>query len=110
MASDLDAGKAELDRQKTLNERLEQDLLNIHKSDDLWNPDEVPQESGDADLTPGEPEAVGPTNDKIMNGPIPFAPSAETSILPIVTSQRDRFRQRNAELEEVRLLPCLLQV
>ena len=26
--------------------------------------------------------------------------SAETSILPIITSQRDRFRQRNAELEE----------
>lgn len=34
------------------------------------------------------------------NTPIPFAPSADTSILPIVTSQRDRFRQRNAELEE----------
>ncbi|TFK54129.1 hypothetical protein OE88DRAFT_1154022 [Heliocybe sulcata] len=32
--------------------------------------------------------------------PIPFTPSADTSILPIVTSQRDRFRQRNAELEE----------
>lgn len=28
------------------------------------------------------------------------ASSAETSILPIITSQRDRFRQRNAELEE----------
>lgn len=27
--------------------------------------------------------------------------SAETSILPIITSQRDRFRSRNAELEEV---------
>ena len=33
--------------------------------------------------------------------PIPFTSSADTSILPIVTSQRDRFRQRNAELEEV---------
>jgi homeobox protein cut-like len=32
--------------------------------------------------------------------PIPFASSADSSILPIVTSQRDRFRQRNAELEE----------
>lgn len=32
--------------------------------------------------------------------PIPFTPSSESSILPIVTSQRDRFRQRNAELEE----------
>jgi len=34
--------------------------------------------------------------------PIPFtSSSADASILPIVTSQRDRFRQRNAELEEV---------
>lgn len=32
--------------------------------------------------------------------PIPFTSSADTSILPIVTSQRDRFRTRNAELEE----------
>ena len=33
----------------------------------------------------------------------PFTSSAETSILPIITSQRDRFRQRNGELEEVSL-------
>ncbi|GAA6043951.1 hypothetical protein NBRC10512_004870 [Rhodotorula toruloides] len=32
--------------------------------------------------------------------PHPFQSSAETSILPIITSQRDRFRQRNGELEE----------
>lgn len=34
--------------------------------------------------------------------PVPFtaASSADTSILPIVTSQRDRFRSRNAELED----------
>jgi homeobox protein cut-like len=32
--------------------------------------------------------------------PIPFTSAAETSILPIVTSQRDRFRARNAELED----------
>lgn len=30
----------------------------------------------------------------------PFTSSAETSILPIITSQRDRFRLRNGELEE----------
>lgn len=37
-----------------------------------------------------------------MNGTsaTPFTSSAETSILPIITSQRDRFRQRNGELEE----------
>ena len=32
--------------------------------------------------------------------PVPFASSADASILPIVTSQRDRLRQRNAELED----------
>lgn len=37
--------------------------------------------------------------------PAPFAANGDTSILPIVTSQRDRFRQRNAELEEVCFLP-----
>jgi homeobox protein cut-like len=33
--------------------------------------------------------------------------NGDTSILPIVTSQRDRFRQRNAELEEVSPLRAL---
>lgn len=36
----------------------------------------------------------------VRSTPVPFTSSADTSILPIVTSQRDRFRQRNAELEE----------
>jgi homeobox protein cut-like len=44
-------------------------------------------------------DAVGPSSTR--STPIPFTSSADTSILPIVTSQRDRFRQRNAELEEV---------
>lgn len=40
----------------------------------------------------------------VQTKPIPFTSSANTSILPIVTSQRDRFRQRNAELEEVGII------
>jgi homeobox protein cut-like len=36
--------------------------------------------------------------------PGPSGSTADTSILPIVTNQRDRFRQRNAELEEVGVL------
>ncbi|KAG2106527.1 CASP C terminal-domain-containing protein [Suillus cothurnatus] len=43
-------------------------------------------------------DAAGPSTTR--STPIPFTSSADTSILPIVTSQRDRFRQRNAELEE----------
>lgn len=52
----------------------------------------------------------GHNSSSARSTPIPFTPSADTSILPIVTSQRDRFRQRNAELEEVSqtLRPCVL--
>jgi homeobox protein cut-like len=100
----LEDGRAELDSQRTLNERLEQDLLNIHKPDGLWNPDEEisVRDVEDTDSGSGTNQTAAPMNDKmIQNGTIPFATSAESSILPIVTSQRDRFRQRNAELEEV---------
>ncbi|KIY49113.1 hypothetical protein FISHEDRAFT_65554 [Fistulina hepatica ATCC 64428] len=92
----------ELDKQKELNEKLENDLLEMNQ----------PTASVNGMSTPLDGE--GPGNGltgldlggkKLQDGsvrttPIPFASSADTSILPIVTSQRDRFRQRNAELEE----------
>lgn len=76
-------------------------MLNVHKPDGLWNPEDTPTESVDGDTTSGISQSIAPANDKVQTGPIPFVSSAESSILPIVTSQRDRFRQRNAELEEV---------
>ncbi|KAF6763103.1 CASP C terminal-domain-containing protein [Ephemerocybe angulata] len=73
----LDLTSAELQKQKELNDKLENDLFSIDHTD---------------------PNALSnPQAATISNGK---APSADTSILPIVTSQRDRFRQRNAELEE----------
>ncbi|KAJ7045771.1 CASP C terminal-domain-containing protein [Mycena alexandri] len=88
---------AELEKQKILNEKLETDLvsMNSHKS------------NGDLSLTEGDSTDVlagldlgRKAEQPVRTTPIPFASSADTTILPIVTSQRDRFRQRNAELEE----------
>ncbi|KAF9351957.1 hypothetical protein BGX34_000260 [Mortierella sp. NVP85] len=54
--------------------------------------------------TPGFPTTASLNADAFTTGgsnpAAPAAPSMDQSILPIVTSQRDRFRQRNSELEE----------
>ncbi|KAG7446277.1 uncharacterized protein BT62DRAFT_931725 [Guyanagaster necrorhizus] len=91
----LSSTGADLEKQKALNEKLENDLLSMNKH--RSNGDITPPESSDVltGLDLGRKADVS-----IRTMPIPFVSSADTSILPIVTSQRDRFRQRNAELEE----------
>lgn len=93
----LETSSSELKRQKLLNEKLETDLLamNDHKM------------NGNTTHAEGEPGPLANLDlgSNLMDtsartSPTPFTSSADTSILPIVTSQRDRFRQRNAELEE----------
>ncbi|KAJ6594099.1 CASP C terminal-domain-containing protein [Mycena capillaripes] len=88
---------AELEKQKILNEKLETDLvsMNSHKSNGDLPSTEVDSTDVLAGLDLGRK-----TEQPVRSTPIPFASSADTTILPIVTSQRDRFRQRNAELEE----------
>ncbi|KAK1922128.1 CASP C terminal-domain-containing protein [Papiliotrema laurentii] len=81
--------QAEVARQRGLNEKLENDLMSLNK--------EGLERSGGsgiglAGLDIGGKGVEGKT--------LPAATNGDTSILPIVTSQRDRFRQRNAELEE----------
>ncbi|KAF9986826.1 hypothetical protein BGZ65_006120, partial [Modicella reniformis] len=53
---------------------------------------------------PGFPSSTSLNADTFTSGstgsPAPAISSADHGILPIVTSQRDRFRQRNSELEE----------
>ncbi|KAF8813814.1 hypothetical protein BYT27DRAFT_7180580 [Phlegmacium glaucopus] len=88
----LETATSELDRQKHLNEKLENDLLSINQDNDQSAVH--PERDVLANLD------IGKKDTSIRSTPIPFTPSADTSILPIVTSQRDRFRQRNAELEE----------
>ncbi|KAI0743499.1 CASP C terminal-domain-containing protein [Daedaleopsis nitida] len=105
--SRLDATESELEKQRALNEQLETDLLQMdHRNDAGANgasPSPANGTSTPVDVLAGLD--LGKKDKKMKDSstrstPIPFAPSADTSILPIVTSQRDRFRQRNAELEE----------
>lgn len=108
---DLEGLHTRFEEQRTLNDRLENDLLRINQSTDSGR--------ASGNVTPsGEPLAGMNFGRRVRNRlrlsvligmqdsglatTLPFANSAETSILPIITSQRDRFRQRNAELEEVR--------
>ena len=104
--------KAELSKQKSLNEKLETDLLALdNRSANLPS---MSGPSGAEDALAGLGLDLGLENTKNKKGessgstarstPIPFTSSADTSILPIVTSQRDRFRARNAKLEEVAAL------
>ncbi|PSR81187.1 hypothetical protein PHLCEN_2v6522 [Hermanssonia centrifuga] len=90
--------QTELEKQRALNERLENDLLHMetHNTKTV-NGDTTP---ADTDALAGLELGKKVTASPARSSPIPFTSSADTSILPIVTSQRDRFRQRNAELEE----------
>jgi homeobox protein cut-like len=106
----LEKAASDLDRQKHLNEKLENDLLSInqdnnhsavHSERDLLANLDIGKKVISSSLVPQKGRTNVKQDTPIRSTPIPFAPSADTSILPIVTSQRDRFRQRNAELEEV---------
>ncbi|TRM69395.1 CASP C terminal-domain-containing protein [Schizophyllum amplum] len=98
--SRLEGTSQELEKQRALNEKLENDLLALDRPAGERSGRETPAEGADAlaGLDIGGRKA---SDSPARGAPIPFVPSsADTSILPIVTSQRDRFRQRNAELEE----------
>jgi homeobox protein cut-like len=91
---------SELERQKELNEKLETDLFSVNQQQ--AEIEAQPPSQTSADILSGLNIGKKPSSDTPSRAtPIPFTSSADTSILPIVTSQRDRFRQRNAELEEV---------
>lgn len=127
LAKETEELKLSLEAQKSLNNRLENDLLKLNGPAGGTGkpPSPQPQERKDplASLNLGKKVrasmrardsivlmlinsvlCVPPPQDTVAPG---LSPAAETSILPIVTSQRDRFRSRNAELEEVR---CCLSV
>ncbi|KAG1715754.1 hypothetical protein ID866_1422 [Astraeus odoratus] len=105
--SELETTRSELSRQKSLNEKLETDLLAVdkhtvpsNKASGMTTPSDALAGLGlDIDFkeSDSKKKAESSTTHSTSN---PFASAADTSILPIVTSQRDRFRQRNAELEE----------
>ncbi|KAG2055843.1 hypothetical protein BDR06DRAFT_953680 [Suillus hirtellus] len=95
---------AELAKQQALCDKLEMDLLALNTNNGRGSREEN-GENGESGISGlglefglRTKDAAGPSTTR--STPIPFTSSADTSILPIVTSQRDRFRQRNAELEE----------
>jgi len=96
--------EAELQKQRQLNERLENDLLQLNTH--MATPNGSARPSSPATVAAEAPKTAlddlklgsSTTNDDKTT--ISFTSSADRSILPIVTNQRDRFRQRNAELEE----------
>ncbi|KAG2354889.1 CASP C terminal-domain-containing protein [Suillus spraguei] len=95
---------AELAKQQALCEKLETDLFALNTNSGSGSREEG-GENGESGISGlglefglRTKDAAGPSTTR--STPIPFTSSADTSILPIVTSQRDRFRQRNAELEE----------
>ncbi|KAH8926352.1 hypothetical protein BT69DRAFT_1278921 [Atractiella rhizophila] len=90
---ELDDLRHVADERKKLNLKLENDLLRVNHS-------ASPATSGDEISRSASPGITLPVN-AIAARKVPDAPTpSETSILPIITSQRDRFRQRNSELEE----------
>ncbi|KAI0930470.1 hypothetical protein AcW1_009144 [Taiwanofungus camphoratus] len=99
--------ESELEKQRTLNEKLETDLLQMDQRklngelNGVADYESSRADSPQLDALAGLDLGKKPNDTSARNAPIPFTSSADTSILPIVTSQRDRFRQRNAELEEV---------
>ncbi|KAI0305446.1 CASP C terminal-domain-containing protein [Multifurca ochricompacta] len=109
---DLASTTQELEKHRQLNERLESDLLKIEQHGQglggKENGSAPLADTTEDDVLAGLGLELGLTTKNTSNidpsvqtpRPIPFTSSADTSILPIVTSQRDRFRQRNAELEE----------
>lgn len=103
--AELEATHSELQKQKALNDKLENDLLQMDHRKSNGEPNGIPSTSesttaGSADPLSGLELGKKGSETSARTTPIPFGSSADTSILPIVTSQRDRFRQRNAELEE----------
>ncbi|GAA5824549.1 hypothetical protein JCM11251_000470 [Rhodosporidiobolus azoricus] len=118
--SDFEALNTRFEEQRQLNDRLENDLLRINESKSphprsgdgtattgggssaaredplsglgVGKKAQAGQAGGEGEAVAGEGASAGAAQGK---------PSvAEASILPIITSQRDRFRQRNGELEE----------
>ncbi|PWN43345.1 hypothetical protein IE81DRAFT_87548 [Ceraceosorus guamensis] len=91
---ELDSSRSELERLKALNRRLEDDLVNVNMS--------RTSNTAQKPVTANDEGSTSTVQDKT----IPFDASSSAaaqpsaSLLPIITSQRDRFRARNAELEE----------
>lgn len=103
LVSQLTEAEADSARLKTLNERLEDDLLQINRgaTNVSGGSEQGDSGTGKGTITPGIGGLAGlDLGTRSSAHESGKATPTDNSILPIVTSQRDRFRQRNAELEE----------
>jgi homeobox protein cut-like len=91
--------QAQVESQRALNDRLENDLVRLNKSHGESDANATSKD-GLSSLGLGK-RVPSPKPPQPSTVPAGLTSAAETSILPIITSQRDRFRQRNSELEEV---------
>ncbi|KDN53186.1 hypothetical protein K437DRAFT_219159 [Tilletiaria anomala UBC 951] len=94
-AEEVKSLRAELARLKSLNQRLENDLVSLNGPTHT-----KPPKSGKTDPQSPAPNDVAVAASSFPAGTVASSANAESGILPIITSQRDRFRTRNAELEE----------
>ncbi|KAK5656161.1 hypothetical protein OQA88_4921 [Cercophora sp. LCS_1] len=109
LQEELSRAKAELEKSQNLNEKLENELSSIQAE----APNAFPSGASVAgtyvsryapSIAPGRKGRTSPTS-SIISG---FSPrdmdreptGAGTGILPMITAQRDRFKKRNAQLEQ----------
>jgi homeobox protein cut-like len=97
--------QAQVESQRALNDRLENDLVRLNKSHGESDANATSKD-GLSSLGLGK-RVPSPKPPQPSTVPAGLTSAAETSILPIITSQRDRFRQRNSELEEVSVVTRL---
>ncbi|KAH8554201.1 CASP C terminal-domain-containing protein [Umbelopsis sp. PMI_123] len=92
---ELEAVRKTVEEQKLLIEKLEEDVYRMDQSKSEAGSGILTQSSSTANLNfLSQPSANSP------RASIDVTSREDKSILPIITGQRDRFRQRNSQLEE----------
>ncbi|CAM0141975.1 hypothetical protein VKS41_004322 [Umbelopsis sp. WA50703] len=93
--SELESIRKTMTQQKSLIEKLEEDVYRIDQSKSEVGSGALTSSSSAVNLNfLSQPAADSP------RGSFDASSREDKSILPIITGQRDRFRQRNAQLEE----------
>ncbi|RLV95783.1 Protein CASP [Spathaspora sp. JA1] len=97
LETNLQASSQELSQVSSLNHKLESDLAAFQEVANTSNfNDNASLISGFSRVT----RPIGGRNGSSISSGGNLRPPEDTSILPIITKQRDRFRERNTELEE----------
>lgn len=101
----------ELEKLKSANSNLEHELMNLDGSSrggaiggDKWETmsmiSSIVPAKRNGTISPAASIAGGMNEGSIIQGPTSSAGNGDSTLLPLITQQRDRFRLRNRELEE----------